>query len=230
MAAVAGPAMSEPSARTPLGAEEQAEWLAVGRLNTGGLGHCTATLVGRPDLAVTAAHCLYVAATGAPFRAEQLHFLPGFRLGGFAAHLRGAEVSVAPGYVFTPRRGDPTHDLALIRFVEPAPESLRPLALASRPAAVGDRVAVLSYGRDRAQLLQIQRGCTVTARRGPVLLTDCEALPGASGAPVVRVGSDGPELVGVVSAVADPDRVGTGRAIAVAIDAHLPAHAGLRAR
>ncbi len=75
---------------------------------------------------------------------------------------------------------------------------------------------------DRPEALSIQEGCSVIARRGPVLLTDSEAVPGISGAPVVREGVAGPELVGVVSTSAGADPLGRGQAIAVAIDAHLP--------
>lgn len=216
-----GPADAEPSARNLLTEDAQAGWAAVGRLNIAGMGHCTATLLGN-DLAVTAAHCVHAPATGAMFRAEQLHFLPGFRQGSFAAHLRGAEIAVPPGFVFTPRRGDPSYDLALIQLAAPAPDTLRPLHPAQRPAAIGDMVAVLSYGRDRPEALSIEEECSVTARRGPVLWTNCDAVPGISGAPVVRQGSVGPELVGVVSASAGADQFGRGQAIAVAIDAYLP--------
>ena len=217
---------AEPPARALLTEEARAGWAAVGRLNAGGMGHCTATLLGDADVAVTAAHCLHVAATGAMLPPQQVHFLPGFRRGSFLAHLRGAEIAVAPGFVFTPRRGDPTHDLALILLAAPAPDTLRPLPPARRPAAVGDRVAILSYGRDRPEALSIQEGYSVIARRGPVLLTDCEAVPGISGAPVVREGVAGPELVGVVSTSAGADPLGRGQAIAVAIDAHLPSLMG----
>ncbi|MGY6410119.1 MAG: trypsin-like serine peptidase [Alkalilacustris sp.] len=228
--ALGGSADAEPPARALLTEEAQAGWSAVGRLNAAGMGHCTATLLGDADIAVTAAHCLHAAATGAMLRAEQVHFLPGFRRGTFVAHLRGAEIAVAPGFVFTPRRGDPAHDLALIRLAAPAPDTLRPLPPARRPAAVGDTVAILSHGRDRPEALSIEAGCTVTARRGPVLLTDCEAVPGISGAPVLRQGLAGPELVGVVSASASADPLGRGRAIAVALDPHLPYLMGQIAR
>ncbi len=215
------PAAAEPTARRLLGAAAQVEWGAVGRLNLGGLGHCTATLLGRGDIAVTAAHCLFFPATRVPLRPEQLQFLPGFRQGAFAAHLRGAEMAIAPGFVFTPRRGNPTHDLALIRLGAPAPRAIRPLNPAVQPVAVGEAVAVLSYGRDRPQALSIQAPCTVTARHGGLLLTDCEAVPGMSGAPLVRRTPQGPELVGVVSASVEADALGRGKAIAVAIDPYL---------
>ena len=58
--------------------EAQAQrYAAVGRLNIGGQGHCTATLIA-PDLALTAAHCLVNRRTGATWRAERLTFLPGY--------------------------------------------------------------------------------------------------------------------------------------------------------
>ncbi len=221
--AAATAAGAEGSARVLMSAGAQAEWAAVGRLNTAGQGHCTATLIAAPDLAVTAAHCVHAPATGAPYLPHRLHFLAGWRTGRFAAHLPGAAVALAEGFVYTPRRGDPRHDIALIRLDGPAPQGLTPLSPARHPAIAGERVTVLSYGRDRPEALSAETGCSIIARHGPVLLTDCEAVPGVSGAPLLRAGPDGPEVLGVVSTSAGMDASGRGRAIAVALDAHLPA-------
>ena len=218
-AALSGPAAAEDPGAAPaaqralLTAEAQTAFLAVGRLNLAGQGHCTATLIG-PDLAVTAAHCLDARRAGAALRPETLHFLPGWRMGAFAAHRRGAAVARAQG------DGVAT-DLGLIGLDAPVP--VAPLPLAARPARTGEAVAVVSYGRDRAQAPSLQTGCRITARQGPVLVTDCEALPGVSGAPLLRAAGVGWEVVGVVSARTGSRAAPSGAALAVALDAHLPA-------
>lgn len=203
-------------ARAPMSAEAQARWAAVGRLNVAGAGQCTATLIA-PDLVLTAAHCLVHRVTGAVFRAEGLHFLAGWRMGDFAAHLRGAAVALGDGAAGIER------DLALIRLREPAPGTLAPLPAARRAVRAGERVSVLGYGRDRAEALSMQADCTVTGRAGAVLITDCEAVEGVSGAPVLRVGPEGAEVVGVVSARTGTRASGPGEALAVAVERLLPA-------
>lgn len=199
--------------RDLLTVEGQAPFLAVGRLNLAGQGHCTATLIAA-DLAVTAAHCLDAPRGGGALRAETLHFLPGWRQGGFAAHRRGAAVARAAGEGVAA-------DLGLIRLDASVPAA--PLPPAVRPARTGEAVTVVSYGRDRAQAPSLQTGCRITARQGAVLLTDCEAVPGVSGAPLLRATGAGWEVVGVVSARSGPGAAPSGAALAVALDAHLPA-------
>ena len=74
----------------------------------------------------------------------------------------------------------------------------------------------LSYGRDRPEAMSIQTGCQVLDRAGPVALTDCEATPGVSGAPLLRQGAGGPELLAVIVAAlnANPPAL-RGQALAV---------------
>jgi len=187
-------------------------YAAVGRLNIGGQGHCTATLIA-PDLALTAAHCLVNRRTGATWRAERLTFLPGWRMGEAAAILRGRHAAPAPGFLDTP---GPELDLALIRVTEGAEGAPSPIPVAGT-ASPGTVVSALSYGRDRGEALSVQSGCAVVARQGRLLRTTCDALPGISGAPLIHEGVDGPELVGVIVAAlgAEPPAL-QGAALAVA--------------
>ncbi len=197
-------------ARALLAEGAQAEFLAVGRLNVGGQARCTATLVAE-GVALTAAHCLRNARTGADWRPGRLHFLTGYRLGEYAGHLTGLAVS-APG-------GDAlSDDIALVRMEGEAGVSPIPVA------AVGEGPLIaVSYGRDRAEAPSIEDGCRVLERRGRMLRTDCEATPGVSGAPLLRRTAEGLRVVGVIVAArsASPPEM-RGRAIAVAAAPWIP--------
>ncbi|QDY69716.1 trypsin-like serine peptidase [Qingshengfaniella alkalisoli] len=208
------PALAENSQRHLMTDTEQAEWPAVGRLNVGGQGHCTATLIA-PDLVLTAAHCVYNRRTAAMWRPERLHFLPGYRKGDYLAHGIGAAL-IAPDCEVTEHISE--CDIILIRLAEPMPATIEPVPPALS-VHVGDRVDTLSYGRDRSQLLSRQSDCRITKRRDMLLLTDCEATPGVSGAPLVITSPHGPKVAGVISAVIDaaPPAI-RGDALAVSTD------------
>lgn len=222
VSAAPSPALAaEPSARALLSAEEQARRPAVARLNRAGQGHCTATLIA-PDLALTAAHCLDPRGAASQVAADRLHVLAGWRTGAFVAHYRGTAAASVPGWT----REALELDAALIRLAPVAgdPGAVAPYPVAEPPAP-GARVAVLSYGHDRPEALSAEFGCTLTARTGDLLLTDCEATPGVSGAPLLALGADGAEtLVGVVVAAAHarPPAL-RGPAVAVSAAALLPA-------
>ena len=174
---------------------------AVGRLNVGGRSFCTATLIA-PDMAVTAAHCLYWPATGEPVPPDKLHFLPGYRKGAFRAHLRVAAIELHP---LAEARPHPAFDVAVLRLSEPAPVDLSPLPVAAEDPGYPP-LQVLSYARDRGELPSHERGCrrmAFGAQTAPQpLVSSCDANFGASGAPVLVEAQDGGlVVVGVISGV-----------------------------
>lgn len=203
-------------ARRILSVEEQQDWLAVGRLNVQGQGYCTATLVA-PDVVLTAAHCLVDRRTGKTVAADRVHFLPGFRAGTYVAHGRVAQIALLPGYS---RKRQTVHlDLALVRLTEAIGVDVTPMALGST-LAPDAKLETFSYGIDRSQIPSVETGCHAEHHVGSVLYTDCEGVPGVSGAPVVQMTASGPHLVAVASAmigaVARP--VLRGKLLAVAVD------------
>ncbi len=211
---IAGPASADPVAaadpgldalsaatgggRLMLSSEEQGAWPAVGRLNVSGQGFCTATLI-EPTVVLTAAHCVYDKRTGRPVRADRVHFLAGYRLGAFAAHGRAARIVMAPEYLAGLRTIQ--DDLAVILLKEPMPAVIVPIVTAT-DMQDADSLYTLSYGIDRSQALARQTGCGVAKRRGALVLTSCEGVPGVSGAPVLRRDAAGrPQLVAVGAAM-----------------------------
>ncbi|WP_421724446.1 trypsin-like serine peptidase [Bauldia sp.] len=189
------------SARALVAEDDQARWSAIGRINVAGQGFCTGTLISE-RLVVTVAHCLFGQRTGRAIAADRIHFLAGYRIGAYAAHRIGSRVAVSPDY----RHGETTGaviaaDLALIELAEPiAPDVVAPIQV-DCCAALGDPVTTLSYGMDRPEALSRQGDCAIVARYGPILVTDCEATPGVSGAPLINEASGVPGILGVIVAM-----------------------------
>lgn len=191
-----------PSA-TPLRALTTADdvraWEAVGRLDTG-VSFCTAALI-EPDLVLTAAHCLFDE-NGGRLADGSLTFSASLR-NGRAEAVRGVTRSILPqGYVRPAARSDfrsVEMDMALLVLDRPVSEAIvRPLRIGS-PAERQSAVTLVSYGAEREDYPSIEENCSVLSRDGRVSVLSCRVVSGSSGAPVIRTGPAGPEVVAVVS-------------------------------
>ncbi|MFV0244604.1 MAG: trypsin-like serine peptidase [Qingshengfaniella sp.] len=202
--------------RQGMSATDQNRWLAVGRLNIAGQGFCTATLVA-PDLVLTAAHCLVDKRTQKRVAPERVNFLAGYRSGQFAAHGKGAQVTLVEG--FSRVSQTVSRDLGLVRLSRPMPPRIRPLPVVFN-LHPGDRLEVMSYAIDRSQLPSWQEACEVLQRNGSLVFTSCEGVPGVSGAPLIRETVAGPRLAGVASSIASRStkRPAKGNIVAIALD------------
>ncbi|MGR3756583.1 MAG: trypsin-like serine peptidase [Tranquillimonas sp.] len=179
-------------------------WEAVGRLDLGGRGFCTAAMIA-PRLVVTAAHCLFDKGTGAAFDTSEFRFLAGWRDGRAQSYRGVRRALVHPDY--RPGPGDPTgriaSDVALIELDRPIRDGhVKPFQTAPRPRP-GDALGVVSYAQDRSERPALQESCRMIERRGAALILSCSVDFGSSGAPVFRIEDGVPRIVSIVSAKAE---------------------------
>lgn len=158
------------------------------RLQVPGAVRCTAFLID-PQMAVTAAHCLYSRRLGHFAPAGSVHLLLGYDRGGFVKHQVAASYTVAPGY--DPGAGPSTGapDVAILQLPQPIALASRTLPLVDAPLPPGTPLMLGGYGQDRAEAVLADQACTLQGYAGrgasAVLVHDCEGTHGTSGAPVL---------------------------------------------
>jgi V8-like Glu-specific endopeptidase len=181
-------------------------WEAVGRLNFGDRGFCTAAMI-TPDVVLTAAHCLYDKATGTRIPAADIEFQAGLRHGRAEAYRGVRRVVAHPAYDFAEndRLDRVGVDLALIELDRPVRAGhVQPFRTQIR-VQIGQRVQVVSYAKDRAEAPSREEGCGVLTRDRDILVLSCEVDFGASGAPVFANFNGEARIVSVISAKAEWD-------------------------
>lgn len=184
-------------------ADDMRDWEAVGRLDTG-ISFCTGTLIA-PDLVLTAAHCLFTA-EGQRLADRDLTFSAGLRHGRAEAIRQVARSNIPAGYarpLDAPDLAAVAQDVAILHLDRPVSVAMvEPIGLGT-PAAMFSPVTLVSYGADREAFPSIEENCRILSTSGAVQVLSCQVVSGSSGAPVLRVGPDGPEVVAIVSGRSD---------------------------
>lgn len=197
-------------------------WDAVGRLDLGDSGFCTATLIA-PSVVLTAAHCLYDKDTGGLVDPATMEFRAGWRNGRAVAYRNVARALPHPDYVYggEEKFERVAHDLAVLELDQPIRlSSVEPFETDLRPMK-GDEVGIVSYAQDRSEAPSLQEVCRVVERQVSVLVLSCNVDFGSSGAPIFAFRDGVARVVSVVSAKAEYD--GQKVALATALETPLAA-------
>ena len=197
--------------------EQGPPWDAVGQVNIGGYrtsGQCTGTLV-KPNLVVTAAHCVVNSATGRAFPLNDVHFLAAVRGSENKGHSTARCLHFPEGYpLASPGESVPrppggkvplsalANDTAVIVIDDVL--DVEPASIAeSVVAEPGLELTHVAYPGDRRFLPVAHRSCRLLdADPGsPFWLNDCDTHPGSSGGPVF-VTEDGTYKVAAIQVAA----------------------------
>lgn len=200
LVATAGSATADARLKALTDRSDLLGWEAVGRLDLGSQGFCSAVLIA-PDTVMTVAHCLVDPATGDRRPVEDMVFRAGWRDGEVIA-TRRVRAAIIPEAYLEADEADPAklrNDVGLLRLANPIPATTAaPYGIGTLPVS-GAPVTVVSYGLGRSNSASRQSGCRVLAANGTLAAFGCAGEPGSSGAPVFTVGGGHPLIVSLIS-------------------------------
>jgi Trypsin len=169
-------------------------WSAIGKLNNGIGGSCTAVLIS-PHQALTAAHCLFFSGTGRLLPPQSFHLILGYENQHFEAHLRVLAYYIPRTYDALRPYETLASDWALLSLsAQPRSTITQPHIPPGRNPTAASMLMTGGYSHHTPYAMTADRHCNLIGRShdGKLLFDSCRAPRGYSGAPILVAHPDKP--------------------------------------
>jgi len=192
-------------------------WSAVGKLNNGLFGACSAVLIS-DDYALTSAHCLYFKILRRFLQPESFHLVLGYDNQSLGKHLHVVAYHIPPAY--NPRKPYESlaDDWALLQVSSDAKTDVKPVPVARElDLPTQTEVMTAGYSSRRPHKMSADKNCRIVGSSSDekILFDTCNTPDGFSGGPVLALNPDGRSFSVVGIHVAS--QVWKGKPVAIAV-------------